>query len=431
MKTRVLFSMATILLAVSFAQAAHLTAWDGGLWGQVDRYIDDTEILVESSPLSNAGPVSAYASISDGSSYSSAQGVMSGQVTSASYWGDELGTAVIMSAYANCSSSDYMSDLWAYGNVSALVPAYTGGIFFIVEGDAGEPVGTRVWIQWRWSAQANSISGNAQGAVGGEHMCLTRNVFPPIDNPGSVIWSHSSVPFTEPGYLEETGEFVAQVGDVIGVFLSASATTSLTGVGTSMADVSASMELLAGGALPVLWEYPYAPGLVYDPVQNITFLKDWSAAATSTAWYDANDWAQTFTYTSNGITYSDWRLPTTVDEQGACVGEFGFLSAHYGISMDYWGPFTNLLDGDYWTAPPFSRDPDPALAYAFTFSTVYGPAQWYSPLTYECYVIPVFDGPPMERWCPADFNNDGIVNFVDFAVFSSYWLHQREESLPM
>jgi hypothetical protein len=267
-------------------------------------------------------------------------------------------------------------------------------------------------------------------------------VYPPVDNPGSAIWRHSMVTFSEAGEESETGSFVAQVGDVIGVFLSASASASLTGEGNSMADVYASMEFLVEGALPVLWEYPYAPGLVYDPVQNITFLKDWSAAAGPMTWYEANAWAQDFSYTVNGITYSDWRLPNTTDEQGACVGELGFLSSNYGISEDYQGPFKNFSVGDLWTNPQFQRiDPYPGptqgqlinVAYTFTFSTMYGPAQYWQKTDdpefwgYRNYATPVFDGAPKERWCPADFDNNGIVDFVDFAVFSSYWLMEREE----
>jgi hypothetical protein len=38
---------------------------------------------------------------------------------------------------------------------------------------------------------------------------------------------------------------------------------------------------------------------------------------------------------------------------------------------------------------------------------------------------PVFDGPPLAFWCPADFNNDGVVDLTDFAAFASYWLNER------
>lgn len=415
-----------LCLVVWPAQAAHLVPQDGGLWGQVDRYLDDTERLVESAPVANSGPTSASASSSESSSLSAVEGAMSGQVTSASCWGPGLGTAVVLNARASCTSTDTNSDLWTYGNVSAVVPAYTAGIFFLVEGDAGEPTGTAVRVQWRWTAQATEVSGNATASVGGETIYLTRNVLPPVEIPADgIVWSRDGVTFGEGESLEESGSFIAMVGDVIGVFNTAGVTASLTGEGSSVADVSTSMELLAGSAMPTLVEYPYAPGLVYDPVQNITFLKDWSAAVDTMNWADADAWAQAFAFTSSGITYSNWRLPKTIDEQAAAVGELGFLSTNYGISEAYMGPFRNISTGDYWTSPQFSRAPDPNIAYAYTYSTTFGPAQYYSLLHYACYVIPVFDGPPQERWCPADFNNDGIVDFTDFAVFASYWLQQK------
>jgi hypothetical protein len=38
----------------------------------------------------------------------------------------------------------------------------------------------------------------------------------------------------------------------------------------------------------------------------------------------------------------------------------------------------------------------------------------------------VFDGSPVTFWCPADFDNVGIVDHEDFATFASYRLSERE-----
>jgi hypothetical protein len=122
----------------------------------------------------------------------------------------------------------------------------------------------------------------------------------------------------------------------------------------------------------------------------------------------------------------------------SALGELGFLHTNYGISMDYSGPFSHFAELDYWTSPVFvpSEDPIDNFAYTFTYSMASGSVQWWQNTDdpefpgYMNYVIPVFDGAPRERWCPADFNNDGSVNFVDFAVFASYWLHQREVPQP-
>jgi hypothetical protein len=429
MKARILFTAVTILLAVSFAQGAHLLFQEGGLWGQTDRYINDSSEEIPSNPNADSGNTSCGATISGSTDFSSAYGSMSATVAEASYWGSGLGTAITLNAGANCSSTDSLAGLWSYGTVGALIPAYTDGIFFVIEPDAGETAGQAVQIQWHWSAECTAFSGSAQANVSGsETMYLTRNVTPPTGMPSTgIMWSRAGVTFAGVDSAQETGSFVAQIGDVIGVFFNASANANLESEGPSATSVTTSMEILAGGPLPTLVEYPYAPGLVYDPEQNITFLKDWSAAGGPVDWSDANDWAQNFTFSSNGITYSNWRLPRTIEAPAwSAVGELGYLSAHYGISEQYFGPFTNISAGDYWTAPQFSRGEDPNIAYTYTFSTTYGPAQWESQLDYACYVVPVFDGPPTEKWCQADFNNDGIVDFRDFAVFASYWLSQRQ-----
>lgn len=425
-------TISALMIFGSLSQAAHLTVYteNSGLWGQVDRYISDSNSVIPSSPIVDAGSTSAYAGISGATEYSIAQGTMSGQVTSASYWGEEIGTALLMSSNSACFSSDAAAEVWAYGDVSAVVPGNTGGVFFTLEPDAGETVGTAIRIQLHWYISVQSMQGNTQintGSFGGNKIFVTRNVLPPVNDPPAtgIVWSKEVPELPGPGGMEETSSFVAQIGDTIGVFMGVHTRVDLSGAGDAAADVSTGMELLAGETVPTLIEYPYAPGLVYDPDQNITFLKDWSSAGGPMNWDDANAWAENFTFSSNGVTYSNWRLPVTTDEQGAPIGEFGYLFTHYGISEQYFGPFANISAGDYWTAPQFSRDPDPDIAYAFTYSTTYGPAQWWSWLTSECYVIPVFDGPPTEFWCPADFNNDGIVDLKDFVTFASYWLNER------
>lgn len=428
MKTRILFTAVTILFAVSFSQGAHLANYEGGgLWGQVDRYINDSDDEIPPSPSSNAGATSCSASIYGETAYSEAQGSMFGEVAESYYWEEGVGTIVTLNANSYSYSEDSPARVWSYGNASTVVPAYTGGIFFVVEADEGENTGDPVQVQFHWIAECYNIYGDAQASVSeGGTIYITRNVLPPVDIPTEgIIWSRAGVTFTSAGSEEDSGSFMAEVGDVIGVFFNASARADLWDAGSSWASVSTIMEFLAGSALPSLVEYSYAPGLVYDPDQNITFLKDWSAAGGPMNWADANTWAENFTYGSGGVFYTNWRLPRTIDAQGAAVGEFGYLYTNYGISEAYAGPFTNMYDGDYWSAPQFSRDPDPSIAYAFTFSTTYGPAQWWSSLDYVCRVIPVFDGPPAEAWCPADLNHDGIVDFKDFAIFASYWLAER------
>jgi hypothetical protein len=422
MKTTNLLTALTIILAVNLAQGAHLTYYDGGMWGQTDRYINDSDREVPSEPLSNAGTIYCGVSNDEETDYSWAEGSIYGEVMEASYWGPGKGTAVYLNAFANCESDDPTAEVWTYGTIGALVPAYTDGIFYVVEADEDENTGDPVKIEWHWDADCTMFYGDAQASASGSAtIYLTRNAMPPTGLPPSgIMWSREGVTFDGEDWIEDSGSFEAQIGDVIGVFFGAGANANLEGVGSSGAQVNTTMELLAA---PTLIEYSYAPGLVYDADQNITFLKDWSAASDYMNWEDANAWAENFTYESNGITYSNWRLPRTIDSGGA-VGEMGYLYTHYGISADNQGPFINIYGGDYWEAPQFGD-----TVYTFTFDTFFGPAQYGQSLDYEdSIVIPVFDGPPTEPpppWCPADFNNDGIVDFKDFAIFASYWLAER------
>lgn len=428
MKLNAISTAATVLLAVSFAQAAHLVAHDvnSGLWGQADSYIEDADIIVPSSPVADAGSTSCEASNYGSTEYSETQGLMSGEVASVSFLEEGTGTAVIMNSNSACYSNDEgATELWAYGDVSAVVPANTCGIFFTIAPDEGETLGASIRVKLNWYASVEDLSGDAHanvvGAFGDNMIYVMRNVHPPVNElPATgIVWSKDVPEFTEAGYMSETGSFVAQIGDTIGIFMGAHTSVNLVGAGTAAASLSTAIELLAGR--PLL-EYSYAPGLVYDPDQNITFMKDWSAAGGPMNWDDANEWVQNFTY-SNGVLYSNWRLPTTTDDQGVPAGEFGYLYTNYGISENYSGPFTNISAGDYWTAPRTVGDP----YYMFTFSTTFGPAQWWHLPSDECYVVPVFDGPPTKFWCPADFDNDGIVDFKDFATFASYWLNKRPE----
>src|SRR5688500_20181476 len=63
-------------------------------------------------------------------------------------------------------------------------------------------------------------------------------------------------------------------------------------------------------------------GLIYDDVLNVTWLQDASYSETSgyaaggnLSWNQAVDWTSNLSYYDSvrGVTYDDWRLPTTVN----------------------------------------------------------------------------------------------------------------------
>jgi len=116
-------------------------------------------------------------------------------------------------------------------------------------------------------------------------------------------------------------------------------------------------------------------GFIYDDVLNVTWLTDANYAQTSgydadglMTWYTAMAWADGLSlYDSlRGVTYDDWRLPSTMlfdyscdyvnfdslygsgDSYGYnCVGsEMGHL---YNVNGDQLGLFTNLQSDTYWS----------------------------------------------------------------------------------
>ncbi len=246
MNAKNLFAAVAVLFLAGFAQGAHLTHYDSGLWGQVDFYINDSDGQITPPPSADFGNTSCVASMWAETEQSYASGSMSGEVSTASYWGPGLGTAITLNANASCDSEDSSANLWAYGNVGTLAPAYTDGIFFTIEPDEEETTGVPVQIQWHWSAECFALYGDAQASIFADRtMYLTRNVTPPTGWPTDGIeWSRPGVIFTEPDLIGETGSFNAEIGDVIGLFLGADASANLSGAGASTAAVHTSMELL-------------------------------------------------------------------------------------------------------------------------------------------------------------------------------------------
>lgn len=72
-------------------------------------------------------------------------------------------------------------------------------------------------------------------------------------------------------------------------------------------------------------------GLIYDTDLNVTWLADANYAMTSgyaaygrMTWAAANTWAANLTYNDSvrGVTYGDWRLPTTLVPDASCADIF-------------------------------------------------------------------------------------------------------------
>ena len=129
-------------------------------------------------------------------------------------------------------------------------------------------------------------------------------------------------------------------------------------------------------------------GLIYDTDLNLTWY-DFSVSGRH--WQEAKDWAAALEITVNGTTYSDWRLPSSLNQDGSgptdgynvTGSELGHLfytelgnkgyydvnghtQAGYGLVNK--GPFTTLENFAYWSN---EEGHDPAYdggAWYFAFS---------------------------------------------------------------
>jgi hypothetical protein len=140
------------------------------------------------------------------------------------------------------------------------------------------------------------------------------------------------------------------------------------------AAAAVAVSLMAGSAQAALIDR--GGGMVYDDVQDITWLKDWSAGGSDLSWDAANNWA-------NGLShggYDDWRLPSALnaDSSGPCGGyncsasEMGYMFYNYfggnagesvlnqtgdsAQEMANLGLFTNVSDRFYWTGTALNDD---------------------------------------------------------------------------
>ncbi|AMK76425.1 uncharacterized protein DUF1566 [Methylomonas methanica] len=135
--------------------------------------------------------------------------------------------------------------------------------------------------------------------------------------------------------------------------------------------------LAAGSAQAQLFDR--GGGLIYDSVQNITWLADANYANTSGAyvpgkmsWQNAVAWVDGLSYADSvrGTTYSDWRLPTFHD-LGATGCDYGYSSTDCGYNVAltsselahlFYGDFANkgFADSRGLPQPGYGLVDDPA-----------------------------------------------------------------------
>ena len=139
-------------------------------------------------------------------------------------------------------------------------------------------------------------------------------------------------------------------------------------------------------------------GLIYDDVLNVTWLQDAQYALTTgyapsgrMNWMDSNAWASSLQYYDavRGVTWDDWRLPSTVNNPGSLGYDTTGLSSEfaymYYVNLGYapnyehdrfapaptsanYNPFINLSYRAYWSSTQ-SDFRDRAWALHFHFGS--------------------------------------------------------------
>ncbi len=135
--------------------------------------------------------------------------------------------------------------------------------------------------------------------------------------------------------------------------------------------------LMAGNAQAQLFDR--GGGLIYDSVQNITWLADANYAKTSgfdaegkMSWQNASAWVNDLSYPDSvrGVTYSDWRLPAFHD-LGVPGCDYGYNNTDCGFNVStasselaqlFYGDFANkgFVDSRGLPQPGYGVVDDPA-----------------------------------------------------------------------
>ena len=112
----------------------------------------------------------------------------------------------------------------------------------------------------------------------------------------------------------------------------------------TMAIAGMALGLMAGGANAKLFDR--GNGMIYDDVQNITWMSDWHYAqpANGMTWAEAKTWADNLVYGGFGNFpgFDDWRLPSALNPDGSKCGAYDCSSSEMGY-MFYvnWGAKRN------------------------------------------------------------------------------------------
>jgi hypothetical protein len=124
--------------------------------------------------------------------------------------------------------------------------------------------------------------------------------------------------------------------------------------------ITMSFSNISGAAL-----FDRGGGLIYDDLQDITWLQDANYADGIMNWDDAQAWAGGLSYYDSvrDVSYDDWRLPITT-QPDTSASEMLHLYTVDGVTTSTPGLFINMGNDNYWSS---EHATDPSSAWTFRF----------------------------------------------------------------
>lgn len=246
-----------ILICVPFVSAAHFQKDAGQMWCGAGGY---TYNATESDPYSPGSPTWRWETqvhpdqvwLANGESISTAWGNQFVECINAVVDGVAL---VNVSLGAQGDSTTIDSFLQSFSQFeTSYYNSQPFGLHYKIVSD-GEPAGTAVKVRLGWAA-VSQISGMGGQLFFNENntgraITVTINSNPNDSTPdmNTIIYSSGGLYFTADDSMEDTVDFIARVGDTIGIYLGGNAQVHFNksvGSGTVHGEFAVSMEIAAG-----------------------------------------------------------------------------------------------------------------------------------------------------------------------------------------
>ena len=222
--------LSLVLMGAQASWAIGFTYYDSGIWTQWDGSVSNS--IISDGPDVNRG--SGVYSVNDP--------LVSATVGSGGSWTDGSMATVTMSATASAHSETDDGSGSAYSTAATVVPAFTTNIYFQITGGT---TGTPVLVTYSWSASLLTKDGGSAGFSGGfDPLAISVNDYPSSSSP-TYVWSHANGSIGSNDSLtdNDSGTFMAYIGDIIGINLGVGANVDFSGTGDFYAESNNNMTL--------------------------------------------------------------------------------------------------------------------------------------------------------------------------------------------